>query len=309
MTILGQRIERRDAAFLLLIGCTLLVFWARLKALLAFSLEYREYQHYSHIMLVPLVSAALLCMERKRVFEQAQWSAAAGTSVTAAGMAVFLASHAVPSSWSMNDSLSLSLLGMVTTWLGGFILCYGLPAFRAGMFPLLFLLLMVPIPDLVLQSIISWLVSGISEVLAVVFQLTGVPVYRNGAIFALPGVTIEVAKECSGIRSSLALFITALLAGHCFLRSNWRRAALVVLALPFLVLKNGLRIVTLTLLAVYVNPAFLSGNLHNRGGVVFFALALLLLWPVLRLLEKTEKKAEGGRWKKLPETRNLPTGG
>jgi len=306
MSILGQRIERRDAAFLLLIASTLLVFWARLKVLLAFSLEY---QHYSHILLVPLVSAALVYMQRKRVFAQAQWSAAAGTGSMAAGIAVFLASRALPSSWSMNDSLSLSLLGIVTAWLGGFILCYGLPAFRAGMFPLLFLFLMVPIPDLALQNIISWLVKGSAEVTAVLFRVAGVPVYRSGTVFALPGVTIDIAPECSGIRSSLAMLITALLAGDFFLRSNWRRAALIAATLPLLLLKNGVRIVTLTLLAVYVDPAWLAGDLHNRGGVVFFALALIILWPVLRILEKTEKKAENGNSKKLAEVRNLPVRG
>jgi len=306
MIILGQRIERRDAAFLLLIACTLLVFCAQLKALLAFSLEYA---HYSHILLVPLVSAALLCMERKRVFAQAEWSAGAGMGTMASGIAVFMASHAVPSSWSLNDSLSLSFLGIVTTWLGAFLLCYGIPAFRAGMFPLLFLFLMVPIPDVALQNIISWLVKGSSEVTAVLFRVAGVPVYRSGTVFALPGLTIDIAPECSGIRSSLALFITALLAGHCFLRSNWRRGALIAAALPLLVVKNGVRIVTLTLLAVYVDPAWLSGDLHHRGGIVFFALALVILWPVLRILEKTEKKAENGNWKKLAEVRNLPASG
>jgi len=306
MNILGQRIERRDAAFLLLIACTLLVFWPRLKALLTFSLEYA---HYSHIVLVPLVSAALICMQRKRVFAQAQWSAGAGMVSMAAGIAVFMASHAVPSSWSMNDSLSLSFLGIVATWLGGFILCYGVPAFQAGMFPLLFLFLMVPIPDLALQNIISWLLKGSAEVTAVLFRVAGVPVYRSGTVFALPGVTIDIAPECSGIRSSLAGFITALLAGHFFLRSNWRRAALIAAAVPILVLKNGVRIVTLTLLAVYVDPAWLAGDLHRRGGVVFFALALVILWPVLRILEKTEKKAEKENSKKLAEVRNLPPGG
>jgi exosortase len=289
MTIAGRTIELRDAVFLLLIACSVFVFAVPLKTLVGFSLEY---EHYSHIVLIPLVSTALVYMDRKRIFAQAQWSVAAGVGLIAAGIAVFIASRTVTDSWTMNDSLSLSFLGIAATWLGSFILCYGVQAFRVGTFPLLFLFLVVPIPDIVLQNSIAWLVKGSTEVSDLLFKLTGVPVYRNGAVFVLPGLTIEVAKECSGIRSSLALFITALIAGKFFLRSKWRRAALVAAALPILVVKNGLRIVTLTLLAIYVDPGFLAGGLHRRGGVVFFVLGLIILWPVLRILEKTEKKAE-----------------
>ena len=66
---------------------------------------------------------------------------------------------------------------------------------------------------------------------------------------------------------------------------------LVIAGLFVMILKNGVRIVTLTLLASYVNPAFLYGRLHNEGGVVFFLLGLLLMLPVLLLLQRSERKA------------------
>ena len=134
----------------------------------------------------------------------------------------------------------------------------------------------------------SWL-SGSAEVSYAVFELLGGPVYRTGFIFALPGLTIEVAKECSGIRSSLALLITSLLAGHLFLRSAWTKAVLTLATLPLLIVKNGIRIVTLSLLSIYVDPSFLTGSLHRDGGIVFFFLALVLLTPVLWLLQTSER--------------------
>ena len=104
----------------------------------------------------------------------------------------------------------------------------------------------------------------------------------------LPQVTIQVAKECSGIRSAQALLITCLLAGNLFLRTNWRRVALLAAAVPVLIIKNGIRIATLTLLAVHVDPSFLNGPWHHDGGIIFFVLGLLILLPLLRWLEKTE---------------------
>jgi exosortase/archaeosortase family protein len=72
------------------------------------------------------------------------------------------------------------------------------------------------------------------------------------------------------------------------LRSFWKQVFLVLSSLFVMVLKNGVRITTLTLLAVYVNPSFLFGRLHREGGIVFFLLGLVLMLPILWLLERSE---------------------
>ena len=87
------------------------------------------------------------------------------------------------------------------------------------------------------------------------FRIMGVPAVRQGFDFALPGVTIRVAQECSGIRSSLALMMTAVLAGHLWLRSFPRTFLLCVATVPIAIAKNGLRIAVLSWLAIYIDPA------------------------------------------------------
>jgi exosortase/archaeosortase family protein len=57
-----------------------------------------------------------------------------------------------------------------------------------------------------------------------------------------------------------------------------------------MILKNGIRIATLTLLSIYVDPGFLRGRLHRDGGIVFFLLGLLLLYPVLLFLQHGESR-------------------
>ena len=64
---------------------------------------------------------------------------------------------------------------------------------------------------------------------------------------------------------------------------------LVLLSFPLSVIKNGIRIAALTLLSIYVDPGFLTGRLHHEGGFVFFLVAMLILWPVLLWLKKSEK--------------------
>jgi exosortase/archaeosortase family protein len=65
---------------------------------------------------------------------------------------------------------------------------------------------------------------------------------------------------------------------------------LIIAIFPITILKNGLRIVTLTLLGNYVDVRILGSELHKSGGIPFFMVALVLLAPVLWVLRKSEKK-------------------
>jgi exosortase len=164
----------------------------------------------------------------------------------------------------------------------------------------MFLLLLVPPPEFVIDGFVEWLRSGSAAVTNVLFALSGTPVLRHGYVFVLPGVAIDIAPECSGIRSALAMLIICLLAGYLYLRTGWARTVLLVATLPMLVVKNGIRIVTLTLLAVHVDPSFLTGRLHHQGGFVFFMIGLLILWPLLLGLQKAEARLSSGAGKPVP---------
>jgi exosortase len=275
----------RAACFALLVGLTLGAFWTPLSTLIQLAFQRDEN---SHILLLPLVSATLLFLERRKIFSHVETCWAAGSALLVVGALLNWLGRRYATAASQNDQLAITIFSVVVIWIGSFVLCYGLRAFRAGLFPMLFLFLMVPIPDLLLDRAIVWLQVASAEVSYVVFRLVGVPILRTGFVFELPRVTIEVARECSGIRSSLAMLITSLLAGHLFLRSGWTKVVLTLTTLPLLVIKNGIRIVSLTMLSVYVDPSFLTGRLHRSGGVLFFLLALVILAPVLRLLKKAE---------------------
>lgn len=287
--------RQRNRLFALLIGLTVLVFWGPLWTLVQFS---RQSEQYSHLVLIPIVAVVLLYQERAKIFSRVESGFAWGGPVAAAG-ALFYALHLFAGSrLSENDRVALAIFSVVLIWLGLFLMFYGRQAFRAGLFPLLFLFLMVPIPQALLGSTIRVLQLASAEATDILFQIFRVPVYRDGMVFALTNnIVIEVARECSGIRSSLALFITSLLAGHLFLRSRWTKVALYVAVFPITVFKNGLRIVGLSVYAAYVNPAILDGLAHRRGGIPFFGLALLVLGVVLWMLRKTER----GSWMKWRE--------
>jgi exosortase len=118
------------------------------------------------------------------------------------------------------DRLSVSALLIVLAWIATFILFYGLSALKAAAFPLMFLLLMSPLPQVLTEHLVSILQKGSAETCYALFRITGVPVVRRDFLFSLPGVDIEVAEECSGIHAGLSLFIVGLLALSVLSRSN-----------------------------------------------------------------------------------------
>lgn len=280
----GQMTRRHVCfAFLVLVG--LVAFYKPLWTLLVFSIDVA---HYSHIIVIPGVSLALLWLERKQIFRIVSPSPGTGLIVIVLGAMLFGFAHQLSGSLSQNDYLSAAILSIVIIWIGAFILCYGVEVFRGARFPLLFLFFMVPIPDFKLGKIIFALQKGSAGLAYPLFELTGVPVFRQEFLFSLPGLDIEVAKECSGIRSSLALLISNLLAGHFFLRSAWGKLCLTLAVFPIALVKNAVRIVTISLLAIHGGRSFLTGHLHRSGGILFFLLSLILLVIVLRWLQQCE---------------------
>jgi exosortase len=157
-------------------------------------------------------------------------------------------------------------------------------AFKTAIFPLLFLVFFIPIPKVILDPTIDFLRRGSADMAFIMLRLTGMPVFREGFFFQLPNLRIEIAEECSGIRSSISIVICSLLAGHLFLRSWWTRGLLVIIAVPVLHFKNAVRISALSYLAVYYDPKWLTSELHSEGGIGFFILGLLVLYPVLKIL-------------------------
>jgi exosortase len=267
------------------VAASLAICWPAISALAVFSFHH---EFSSHVLLIPVLSLYLLYIERRFVFREVHSSLALGSALILTGAALYWWAMVHSSLQSPGEFLPGSTFAMVVIWMGGFLACYGYRAWWAAAFPLFFLLLMVPLPEPVLASIISLLQAGSTSLSFSLFKLVGTPVFRQGFLLSVPGQTIEVAKECSGIRSSIALFITCVLAAHLFLRTPWKILLFVVLVFPVSIVKNAIRIVTLTLLSIHVDPGFLYGNLHHDGGFVFFLLALGILFPVLLILQKSE---------------------
>ena len=154
---------------------------------------------------------------------------------------------------------------------------------------------MIPLPAAAVDYLEVASQNASAEVANFFFIITGTPTLRDGNIFQLPGMVIRVAQECSGIRSSLVLFITSLLAGYLFLRTPTRRAILLASVIPLGLLRNGFRILVIALLCVHIGPEMINSPIHRRGGPIFFAASLVPLFILLWALYRSEQRIRGRR--------------
>jgi exosortase C (VPDSG-CTERM-specific) len=240
---------------------------------------------HSHILLIPFVSAYLLYIRRDQLPRRYVADLPLGIVLLAGGLGVLLFTYWLNfAGRTLADNyyfvlLTLSFLCCLAA--GGFFF-FGRDWMRAAAFPVAYLIFMVPMPDAMADALETASKYASAEAANLFFHLSGTPFLRAGLIFQLPNITIEVAQECSGIRSSWVLFITSVLAANLFLKSSWRRLVLVALVIPLAILRNGFRIFVIGLLCVNAGPQMINSVIHRRGGPVFFVLSLipflLLLW-------------------------------
>lgn len=265
------------------------VFWSPLSTVVGASTHVDQY---SQILVVPPLAVCMLWLDRKRFLTSPSYSWL-GAGLFALCVALFFVFRSTAAALDPSTVLSVSIGLFALACISSFVFSFGLRAFRAEAYPLFFLVLMSPLPDALRERVVVFLQQGSAVVTDWMFSIAHIPFNREGVVLFLPAVTIEIAQECSGIRSSLVLFIGGLVLGHLFLRTPWSKLALIVLLVPMTILKNGIRIFVLTTLGMYVDSSFLSGKLHHEGGFVFFAIAFGLLWGIVWVLQKLENRVLG----------------
>jgi exosortase len=274
---------KSETVFLALWTASLLIGWRSL--IVTFNLSARN-DEYTYILLVLPISAALIYLERQSLLQQRSWDFRFAPILIGSSIVIAVCTHIFSHSLQSDVRLSWDMLALIVAWLGIFISCFGLQASRSAVFPLLFLFGLIPPTQAQLHAIIATLQFGSAWSAHLLFFVFGVPTVQSGNSLTIPDLTIHVAQECSSIRSSSMLLLTAAVLAHLFLKSPWRKILIIATALPLSVAKNGLRIFTIAMLGTRASPTYLTGKLHHNGGILFFFAAVVGLLAVLFLCRR-----------------------
>ena len=247
---------------------------------------------YSYILLIPFISSYLVWINRRNLPPHSPPPRRAAAGFVAAGSLILIVYWLVLCprvKLAEEDYLAAMTISFLLLLGGAGCLFLGRKLLKAIAFPLVFLMFMIPLPAFAVNAIDTFLQHGSAAVAGFFFKLSGTPVLDDGLVFQLPGISIRVAPECSGIHSSLVLFITSVLAGQVFLRTPWKRTVFVLVVIPLAMLRNGFRIFTVGELCVHIGPQMINSFIHRSGGPLFFVLSLIPLLLVLLLLKKSER--------------------
>jgi exosortase C (VPDSG-CTERM-specific) len=253
---------------------------------------------YSYILLIPFISLYLVWLKRKNLPPASPPARGTAAGFLLTGAVVLIAYWLVFRSrleLMEDDYLAVMMISFLLFFFGVCGLFWGSNILRANAFPLGFLVFMVPIPAVAVDGIDSFLQYGSAAVVHGFFRLAGTPFFQDGLVFQLPGITIQIAPECSGIHSTLVLFITSVVASYIFLRTPWKRAVLTLFVIPLALLRNGFRVFTIGELCVHISPQMINSPIHHRGGPIFFALSLIPMFILLVMLHKSERAREKSR--------------
>src|ERR1700704_373248 len=191
--------------------------------------------NYSHgFFIIPL--AAYFAWERRRRFLDAPARPSALGLVVVIGSILLLAAGVIGAELF---STRISILG---TLVGIVLFLFGWNRLRVLLFPLAFLLLMVPLPAILFNQIAFPLQLLASRVGELAITAANVPVLREGNLLILPNTTLEVAEACSGIRSLVSLLTLGIVFGYFGDSRPWVRTLIALSTIPVAILSNGIRV-------------------------------------------------------------------
>jgi len=240
-------------------------------------------ENFSHGFFVPLFSAYVIWQDRDRLAKiplRPSWS---GLAIVAIGMCILIVGQ-------LGAELFLARFSLLITLAGIIVLFYGWNFFRSILFPWTFLLLMIPIPNIIFNQITFPLQLLASRVASAVLPIFGVPIFREGNVIHLPVMSLEVAKACSGIRSLMSLLILSIIYGYLMEKRLWVRWILLIASVPIAVAANSIRIIGTGLLVQYWNADKAEGYFHASWGWITFVISLAMLYGLHRIICKVWKE-------------------
>jgi exosortase len=232
------------------------------------------------LLLVPV--AAWLAWRRGR--------APAASAQPIAGVVVILMAVMLRYLSGVAAELFTMRLSMVGVLLGVVVFVAGVRQVLHWWLPIALVILSVPLPALVLNTLALPLQFQASRLGAALLNARHVPAELAGNVIHLPGHTLFVTEACSGLRSLSALLALGVLVGGLWLRSPWARVLLVVLAIPVAMGLNGVRIFLTGFTVFFIDPALGEGLMHLTEGWVMFVTAFALLGGVAWVLVRAERR-------------------
>lgn len=250
--------------------------WWQRSALAELAATWLNRPEYSHGMLLPLLAGLLLFRERPLLdsVPVGSWS---GFAILGLGVLLGLLGNFSTLFSISQYGVALIVCGLLLIWVGN-------AAARRVWIAFALLLLAVPLPNFLLNSLSGGMQLWSSSLGAQLMRSVGMSVYVEGNVIDLGSHKLQVAEACDGLRYVFPLLTIGFLMAYFFHASFWKRATVFLASVPLAIAMNGLRVATIGMLVERWGLKMAEGLFHEAQGWAMFMLSAALLWGLVVLL-------------------------
>lgn len=238
---------------------------------------WRDSEEYSHALLIPLIAAYLIWQLRGALLTS-------GIVGSWYGVTIVLVGVAVQGIGSLSAVYALQQYGLFISVYGLIGALLGMRTLRIIWAPLVMLLLMVPLPEFLLQNVSGHLQLISSQIGVAFIRLFGISVFVEGNVIDLGVYKLQVAEACDGLRYLFPLMTVGFIMAYMFQAATWKRVALFLSTIPVTILMNSIRIGSIGVMVEHWGVSMAEGFLHEfQGWAVFMVSAAFLLLEMILL--------------------------
>ena len=262
------------AAIVLLVASYAFLYWDVVASLVN---DWAVDDNYSHGFLIVPVALYFIWERRGRL-------GAAVPRPSVAGLVLVIGCMALLVAGVLGAELFLTRVSLLGTVVGAVLFIYGKEHLKILIFPIAFLILMIPIPSIIFNHIAFPLQLLASRFGELALQVAQIPVLREGNVLILAHASLEVVEACSGIRSLISLLTLGIVYGYFTDQRPWVRTTIAAATIPVAIVANGLRIAGTGIAAHRFGQEVAEGFFHTFSGWLVFLAAFCMLFLVQRLV-------------------------
>jgi len=239
---------------------------------------FAEDSYYSHGILVPFITGYLIWLKRNELAKWPRESSPLGMPLIIGGIFIHILS-------SLLRVYFLSLFSLIPVILGFVLFFYGSKILKKILFPILFLMFMMPLPLVVIVNLSFNLKLYAADMAKGVLQGMGFHVIREGSSIIMPHASIVVEDVCSGLRSLISLAALGSVFAYWMKGSFLKKVFIFLSTVPVAILTNVIRIVFVSFVAEVYGGSYAVGFIHDLSGLLVFVLAFGMMYVLVKLIE------------------------
>jgi len=234
--------------------------------------------YYSHGILIPFLTVFLIWQKRDVLKNIKAESSTSGLWLFIVGIFIHVLSLLFRVYFTSGFSMIVVLAGF--TWC-----VFGKNILKQVFFPIIFLIFMVPLPLVTVINISFQLKLLSAKMAAVMLNVINIPAFQQGSFIRMAHASVVVDDVCSGLRSLIALMALGALFAYWMKSGKAKKAVLFFSSIPIAVITNMFRIMVLSVISEWGQAKYVTGLVHNLLGILVFALAILFLIKIEKLLK------------------------